>query len=649
MEGHLQNSPKMGSPTDNDDVKYVSGLSTILVATIQEAKDRISQIEYIFCSQLFPNFQSKSKLLQKIYSEARRAADVEWKEKENEILLQIERLNTEMQQMVEENRCLKLEKERSNKEEGDKMSVLIARLENQQLKVDELELHLRQKSKEVDEGMKLQNKLVQVIQSKSSEIVNKGKQLKEHEEKTNVLLVELGHLETKVDELQVELRQKTEEVVKGYELRENLFKKIESKDLEIMNYEQQWQDQEKEKKILIAKLEHLEENFCEFQKELGAQAEEVEGKRANNHLRQEMYLNGSEMLKQLKDCEKEKKLLLEKINDLEEKVNELQVDLRGRTSEMTKGMDLYQKSLEQIRSKTSEILAEKKKRRDVIDAYKRLKSQYNFLCAKFGVTRESMLTQHKVQDEPDSLRHKQNEITSPDLEDKNEYTSVTACGTNKVRNEITVDNGFEDVKGETPPQSASSLSPIRTSPLAPNCPSAVKSVPLVGRKRPASCWRETRSHQGQNGPDPHDDFLDTPLENIRGNINKSMREELHDLPVPVSRDKNVDSSDDETQDVTADLIPQKHQMPVPNTGDKGFKFVEPVRKKAERENLKGVECKQCKKFYDAVLCADEGKNSDNTKHNLRCEHHDGVSRHRYRYVPPMTPEGFWNIGFESEM
>jgi splicing factor 4 len=34
---------------------------------------------------------------------------------------------------------------------------------------------------------------------------------------------------------------------------------------------------------------------------------------------------------------------------------------------------------------------------------------------------------------------------------------------------------------------------------------------------------------------------------------------------------------------------------------------------------------------------------------LRCEHHDGVSRHRYRYAPPLTPEGFWNIGFESEM
>ncbi|XP_078432948.1 protein gamma response 1 [Wolffia australiana] len=74
-----------------------------------------------------------------------------------------------------------------------------------------------------------------------------------------------------------------------------------------------------------------------------------------------------------------------------------------------------------------------------------------------------------------------------------------------------------------------------------------------------------------------------------------------------------------------------------------FKFVEPVRKKADRENLTGVECKQCKKFYDAVLPRGGGAAAE-----PRCEHHQGVSRHRFRHPPPMTPEGFWNIGFDSE-
>ncbi|KAF5198583.1 gamma response [Thalictrum thalictroides] len=94
--------------------------------------------------------------------------------------------------------------------------------------------------------------------------------------------------------------------------------------------------------------------------------------------------------------------------------------------------------------------------------------------------------------------------------------------------------------------------------------------------------------------------------------------------------------------------PQKQQISITRTGDRGFKYVEPVRKKSDRENLKGFECKQCKKFYDAVI-PDKGKNADNNNTNFCCEHHEGVSRHRFKYVPPSTPEGFWNIGFESEM
>ena len=185
-------------------------------------------------------------------------------------------------------------------------------------------------------------------------------------------------------------------------------------------------------------------------------------------------------------------------------------------------------------------------------------------------------------------------------------------------------------------------------PIAPKCTSTAKSATLAGSKRRASCWRDTRSHQGQIGPDPHDDFLNTPLENVRGNLNKAMKGEACEHQVLVQKDKKVDSSDDETQDVNATQNPQKNQMPVPINKEKGFKFVEPVRKKADRENLIGVECRQCKKFYDAVLCNDDDKDGNNDKHNIRCEQHEGVSRHRYRYVPPMTPEGFWNIGFESE-
>jgi len=84
------------------------------------------------------------------------------------------------------------------------------------------------------------------------------------------------------------------------------------------------------------------------------------------------------------------------------------------------------------------------------------------------------------------------------------------------------------------------------------------------------------------------------------------------------------------------------KRPLDPSGKPPFKFVEPVRKKTERENLQGVECKICKKFYDAVIGGDAQGVAES-----RCNHLE-KSRHRFRDLPPATPEGFWNIGFDSE-
>lgn len=304
----------------------------------------------------------------------------------------------------------------------------------------------------------------------------------------------------------------------------------------------------------------------------------------------------------------------------------LNVDLRQKYYETSEGMKLHGKLLQQIETKDSALFSEKRKRRDVISAYKSLKSQYNFLRAKCGLTPEIMLPLSKIEDESDSLSRNPNPLTSPDKGNIVPNAVMVSCEIIKEKENL------EDDKGMGLIQRSSSSSP---------CTSIdVKLGTLAGTKRPGSSWRETRSHQKRGGLDPHDDFLDTPLENIRGNMKKPMKEEVN-LPGPLPKDMNFDCSDDETQDVNEDPGRQKPQMP---EGSRGFKFVEPVRKKAERENLKGIECKQCKKFFDAVL-PDDGGN----KQQLRCEHHDGVSRHRYRYTPPLTPEGFWNIGFESEM
>ena len=81
------------------------GLGTTLVATIEEAKDRISQIEHIF----FPTFHLKSENLQTFFPEGKKAREDVCKEKENDLILPIERLQCEKQQALEENQSLKLE------------------------------------------------------------------------------------------------------------------------------------------------------------------------------------------------------------------------------------------------------------------------------------------------------------------------------------------------------------------------------------------------------------------------------------------------------------------------------------------------------------------------------------------------------------
>lgn len=391
MEGHLEQSPKTGLPINSDDVKYISGLSTILVATIQEAKDRISQIEYIFCRQLYPSFQLNSKGLQKIYTEAKKSAEDAWKKKEDEFTLRLEKLELEKKQALEENQSLMLEKEKLLNEQEEKMRQLLVKIQSQELKIEELKGELILKSKEVDEGMELQNKLLQFVQTKASVIASKSKEQKEHEEKTNMLVSDLKNLQKKVDALQQELREKTQEVADKKKLAENLLKKIESQTSDNMQNEQQLIDCNKSKMRLVANFEKLKEKYEELHVALRQKTHEVEEGRK---LQEQFDLKCSEISKNKQQLE-------------DQKVNELQVK-HGESSNDVVERDSYEKLLKQIESKTSELASEKKKKRDLLDAYKGLKSQYNFLCRKNGLTTEHMTSPNKLVEESVSARHHNN-------------------------------------------------------------------------------------------------------------------------------------------------------------------------------------------------------------------------------------------------
>ncbi|XP_070012134.1 protein gamma response 1 isoform X2 [Nicotiana sylvestris] len=535
--------------------------------------------------------------------------------------------------------------EHPQRELEDRVILLMKKQQSSELEVGRLQLELQNKSKEVDGGLELHNKLVQFAQSKTSSAAYKEKQLKEYEQKMDKLLAELETTKRRVDKLEEELKEKTAAVEKGIEMQENLLSKVQLLDAEIMKNEDLLNHYKNEKQLLMTKAKNLETNVYDLQKELLNKKSEVEERRKlHDQLLQQIDLYSLERSKtgqELEELEKENKKLLAKLRDSEEKIDKLQANLRERSKDSSEGMELHGKLLHLIQAKESELLAEKNKRKDMVTSYKRLKSQYNFLCARYGLTSENMHQQSKLS-EQSALQNDQSPLTSREVKHK----VPEASGFEQEDKHEVLDN---DQGVSLIPRSNSVSPPTSSALVAPKNPANVKSCPPAGTKRPVSYWRDTRSHQSRVGPDPHDDFLDTPLENVRGNLGKVMKDEVQNHPKPNPKDTKNENSDDETQDMNVDNGPKKQQMlPPTRSGATGFKYIEPVRKKAERENLKGVECQQCKKFYDAVLPG-EDKDSNGNRQNLRCEHHDGVSRHRYRYAPPLTPEGFWNIGFESEM
>ncbi|NWW59879.1 CTIP endonuclease, partial [Ifrita kowaldi] len=67
----------------------------------------------------------------------------------------------------------------------------------------------------------------------------------------------------------------------------------------------------------------------------------------------------------------------------------------------------------------------------------------------------------------------------------------------------------------------------------------------------------------------------------------------------------------------------------------GFPHIEVVRKKEERRKLLGHTCKECEIYYADI------PEEEREKKLASC------SRHRFRYIPPNTPENFWEVGFPS--
>lgn len=105
-------------------------------------------------------------------------------------------------------------------------------------------------------------------------------------------------------------------------------------------------------------------------------------------------------------------------------------------------------------------------------------------------------------------------------------------------------------------------------------------------------------------------------------------------------DEDAEEDDEEKHEHEKDCDPANKAAGISKvtskkSGEPGYAYVDVVRKRDERRKLKGHTCKECEIYY-ADLPEEERE-----KKLASC------SRHRFRYIPPSTPENFWEVGFPS--
>ncbi|XP_028288521.1 DNA endonuclease RBBP8 isoform X2 [Parambassis ranga] len=100
-------------------------------------------------------------------------------------------------------------------------------------------------------------------------------------------------------------------------------------------------------------------------------------------------------------------------------------------------------------------------------------------------------------------------------------------------------------------------------------------------------------------------------------------------------DDSDDYEEEEKEEEEHDAQEPPESPPRRKAGQPTFAHVAVIRKKDERRKLKGTTCKECEVYY-AHLPEEEKQ-----KKLSAC------SRHRFLYIPPSTPENFWEVGFPS--
>ncbi|GAA0151901.1 hypothetical protein LIER_10518 [Lithospermum erythrorhizon] len=181
----------------------------MLVATIEEAKNRISQIEYIFCHQLYPNLQSKSESLHKIYYEERKDAEDEYKVNEKSLLLQTDELREKLKQKTNEVNV--------GKEVQLNLENIIRSKDLMLIDKDRMLKELKETSGMIEsrDSERKQNEQLLRKYEKENRLLLTGKKREDLVKQNDSLMVKLKDLQHNVDRLQVNLQERSNESDEG--------------------------------------------------------------------------------------------------------------------------------------------------------------------------------------------------------------------------------------------------------------------------------------------------------------------------------------------------------------------------------------------------------------------------------------------------
>ncbi|XP_071964187.1 uncharacterized protein [Antedon mediterranea] len=174
----------------------------------------------------------------------------------------------------------------------------------------------------------------------------------------------------------------------------------------------------------------------------------------------------------------------------------------------------------------------------------------------------------------------------------------------------------------------------QTNDLANHKPVLIKSGTVCIVKEVPCILDDTFATNMQEGDAVHSLMVDKDVENLSEDDMFGVNEEYEEHDGDMA---NV-VEDEKPKKLPVDSFIKDYDV-VPSVAEEKptYKYVEVVRKQADRRKLRGFECKDCEAYFSTMDLTDSQK-ADRMK---------ACSRHRGHYSPPATQPHYWDVDFPN--